>query len=171
MSESEHKFYAGRGTVQGSSLPNCIVCHEPESDPHHNFESEFFTHEFHELIPSAAPSEHDYLMNCSLHGQSCPDGQKNCEQFQSQVQGRAPKLKRILDFVYRFPFNVNLLEVAKAVYGDNVNVESGYFKSKMDVIERRGLVYWYCDLDNENQKKVAKLMLERYGADLAALLK
>lgn len=70
------------------------------------------------------------------------------------------QLQRILDFVYRFPYNVSAYDVVRLVYGTDAN--PGYLKSKEDFIIEKGLPRWYCDLDLGNQEKLASLILERY---------
>jgi len=80
----------------------------------------------------------------------------------------AARLTKVLDFVYRFPFNVSPVKVVETVYGRDAS--DSYVQSKLDLIERRGFMYWYCDLDLVNQKRVAQMMIDRYGSKLTDLL-
>lgn len=82
---------------------------------------------------------------------------------------RAQALMQVLDRVFRFPHNVDKVELLEAVYGPIIGANSGYKDTKLDLLMSRGFPYWYCDLDLANQEKVANLMLERYK-DLGDML-
>jgi len=77
-------------------------------------------------------------------------------------------LTKILNRVYRFDYNAGLHVIFTAVYGE-FSYEDGYIKEKTNQIRTRGFTSWYCNLDSDNQQKIAQLMLDRYP-DLNALV-
>ena len=84
------------------------------------------------------------------------------------AKDKSGQLMKVLSFVYRFPHNVSHEDLIDAVYGKDAN--SGYRKEKLDLIQRRGVTYWFCDLDLANQKLLAQMMIDRYGDHLERLL-
>lgn len=81
---------------------------------------------------------------------------------------KTQQLAKVLNFVYRFPHNVSHEDLVDAVYGKDAN--SGYRKEKLDLIQRRGVTYWFNDLDLANQRLLAQMMIDRYGDHLERLL-
>jgi hypothetical protein len=81
----------------------------------------------------------------------------------------ANKLASLLNRLYKFPHNVDKLELLERVYGPTDSANAGYKDSKLTMWEKRGFTYWYNDLDLDNQRKVVSAILERYP-DLEELL-
>lgn len=77
-------------------------------------------------------------------------------------QTEETRLLFILERVYKFPHNVNLTDLVGAVYG-RTETNQTYLRSKVELIDRKGFTWWYCDLDNDNRRKVAGFILDRYG--------
>lgn len=84
------------------------------------------------------------------------------------MSDKAQQLTRVLNFVYKFPHNVSNEDLVDAVYGKEIS--NGYRKEKLDLIQRRGVTYWFCDLDLANQNALAQMMIDRYGDHLERLL-
>lgn len=78
-------------------------------------------------------------------------------------------LRDVLNRVFKFPHNVNLLELFDSVYGPLDSTNESYRGSKMEMLLDKGFTWWYCDLDLANQEKVVKAMLDRYP-ELGGLL-
>lgn len=76
--------------------------------------------------------------------------------------GKTTKLSALLDRVFRFPHNVDKLELLEKVYGPTDASNAGYKDSRLTMWEKRGFTWWYCDLDLPNQRKVVEAILERY---------
>jgi len=72
------------------------------------------------------------------------------------------KLSALLDRLFRFPHNIDKLELLDKVYGPTEPFNAGYKDSKLTLWETRGFTWWYCDLDLANQRKVVDAILERY---------
>jgi hypothetical protein len=72
------------------------------------------------------------------------------------------KLATLLDRLYKFPHNVDKLELLELVYGPTDSLNAGYKDSKLSLWERRGFTYWYNDLDIANRIKVVDAILARY---------
>lgn len=79
-------------------------------------------------------------------------------------------LARVLDAAFRFHYNVGTSRVLDAVYGPKADTNEAYWESKSEQIRLRGFGSWYCDLDLENRRTVARMMLDRYP-ELSGLLK
>lgn len=71
------------------------------------------------------------------------------------------KLDEILGRVYRFPHNVNLTDLVGEVYG-RTETNKSYLRSKVKLIERKGLTWWWCELDLAHQHRLAGLIIKRY---------
>lgn len=80
----------------------------------------------------------------------------------TSTETKTKKLLVLLDRVFRFPHNVDKLDLLERVYGPTDQTNAGYKDSKLDLLQRKGLPWWYCELDLANQQKVAELILERY---------
>ena len=74
----------------------------------------------------------------------------------------ADKLATLLNRLYKFPHNVDKLELLERVYGPTDGYNAGYKDGKLTMWEKRGFTYWYNDLDLDNQRKVIEAILERY---------
>lgn len=84
------------------------------------------------------------------------------------MSDKTQQLTRVLNFVYKFPHNVSHEDLVDAVYGKEIS--NGYRKEKLDLIQRRGVTYWFNDLDLANQAALAQMMVDRYGDHLTRLL-
>lgn len=89
------------------------------------------------------------------------------EQIEKNTEDR---LIKILEYVYRFPHNVNLYDLLRQVHGRDSETNIGYLREKEKLIDRKGFTWWWCELDLANQRKVAQVMLKRYGRDLRMLV-
>lgn len=78
------------------------------------------------------------------------------------MKTKTETLAGVLDSVFRFHYNAGVGVIFEAVYGPGAVLGSGYLLEKEKQIRDRGFASWYCDLDLENRRVVAKLMLERY---------
>lgn len=77
-------------------------------------------------------------------------------------------LSAVLDRVFKFPHNVNLTDLVGTVYG-RTDTNKSYLRSKVELIDRKGFTWWYCDLDLDNRNKLINIMLDRYP-ELGGLL-
>lgn len=63
-----------------------------------------------------------------------------------QEESKIDTLTKVLDRVFRFPHNVDKLELLERVYGPTDSTNAGYKDSKLELITRKGLPWWYCEL-------------------------
>jgi hypothetical protein len=70
-----------------------------------------------------------------------------------------------------FVHNRSIESIVRRTYGFSDQEDKGtegYLESKLDLIQRRGILYWYCDLDSGRAARFERLV-EEYRAEQEAM--
>jgi hypothetical protein len=101
----------------------------------------------------------------SAHGASPEWGEAHYWVIEKQVAADpVDRLMGVLNHAFRFPHNVNMTDLVGEVYG-RTNTNAAYLRGKVELIDRKGFTWWWCELDLPNQEKVARIMIKRYGSE------